>query len=144
MGVTYADITGDGQSSIIAYSDWDRIRIYGNGGDEIWEDGDRSGGNTAYFNLARTDPGYQNQQFFPLRIRATDINRDGKPEILVARHDELTKNLLKRFSLLQQSPDRVHGMERSRALNPMENPDFQRAGPVISSSAISTMTARTS
>jgi len=97
MGVTYADITSSGHSSIIAYSDWDRVRIYGNGSDEIWEDGDRSGGNTEYFSLAKTDRGYQNQQFFPLRIRATDIDRDGKPEIMVARHDELAKNMLKDF-----------------------------------------------
>ena len=28
---------------------------------------------------------------------ATDINRDGKPEILIARHDELARNMLKDF-----------------------------------------------
>ena len=63
----------------------------------IWEDGDRSGGNTTYFTLPKTEPGNPNQQFFPLRIRTTDIDRDGRPEILVARHDELARSMLQGF-----------------------------------------------
>ncbi|MBR9987508.1 MAG: VCBS repeat-containing protein [Desulfosarcina sp.] len=109
MGLTYADITSTGQSAIIAYSDWDRIRVYSSGSEMIWEDGDRSGGNTAYFTLAKTDRGYQNQQFFPLRIRATDIDRNGKPEIMVARHDELARNMLKDFRSFSKA--RVESMQ---------------------------------
>jgi hypothetical protein len=30
-------------------------------------------------------------------VRTTDINKDGKPEILIARHDELSRNMLKDF-----------------------------------------------
>lgn len=97
MGVAYDDITHTGQSSIITYSDWDRIRVYNSGSEVIWEDGERTGGNTAFFNLPKIDPGQENRQYFPLRIRNTDIDRDGKPEILVARHDELTKSMLQSF-----------------------------------------------
>ena len=97
MGVTYGDFTQTGQSTIAAYSDWDRIRVYGNGSEMIWEDGDRTGGNTTYFQLAKVEPGHDNIQYFPLRVRRTDIDRDGKPEILVARHEELAKSMLKNF-----------------------------------------------
>ena len=97
LGVTYSDITQSGQSVIVGYSDWDRIRIYNHSGEIIWEDGDRSGGNSTYFNLPKIDPGQENQQFFPLRIRATDIDRDGNPELLVAWHDELAKSMLQNF-----------------------------------------------
>ena len=97
MGVTTGDITQSGQSAIIAYSDWDRIRVYSNSGEVIWEDGERSGGNSAFFNLPKIDPGQENRQFFPLRIRTTDIDRDGSPQILVARHDELAKSMLQNF-----------------------------------------------
>jgi hypothetical protein len=97
MGLAYGDVTRSGQSDIVAYSDWDRLRIYNPSGDKIWEDSDRTGGNTAYFSLPRTDPGEENKQFFPLRIRLTDINHDGKPEVMVARHEELAKNMLKNF-----------------------------------------------
>lgn len=97
MGVTYADITSAGQSTIVAYSDWDRVRVYSSGSEMIWEDGDRSGGNTLAFNLPRVEPGHENLQFFPLRIRTVDMDRDGKPEVLVARHAELAKSMLKNF-----------------------------------------------
>jgi hypothetical protein len=98
LGLTVADITDAGDRSVIAYSDWDRLRLYNSVTDEMtWEDGDRSGGNTTYFELPPVDPGEPNYQYFPLRVRTTDINKDGKPEILIARHDELSRNMLKDF-----------------------------------------------
>ena len=50
-----------------------------------------------FFKLAKADPGVENKQFFPLRIRLTDIDRNGKTEVLVAGHDELTNNMAKDF-----------------------------------------------
>lgn len=98
LGLTLADITDAGERSVVAYSDWDRLRLYNNAsGEMVWEDGDRSGGNTAYFELPRVERGEPNYQYFPLRVRTTDINQDGKPEILIARHDELARNMLKDF-----------------------------------------------
>jgi len=97
MGVAYDDVTQSGQSLIVAYSDWDRVRIYSGASQMIYEDADRTGGNLLSFNLRQEEPGVPNKQFFPLRIRTTDINRDGKAEVMVASHDELAKNLLKNF-----------------------------------------------
>ncbi|BBO76407.1 hypothetical protein DSCW_38240 [Desulfosarcina widdelii] len=97
MGVTYDDITQSGQSQIVAYSDWDRVRIYSGASQMIYEDADRTGGNLLSFNLRQEEPGEQNKQFFPLRIRTPDIDRDGKADVMVASHDELAKNLLKNF-----------------------------------------------
>ena len=96
-GVTYGDVTQTGQSLVITYSTADRLRIYNATGEYMWEDSDRSGGNMAYFKPPKADPGVENKQFFPLRIRLTDIDRDGKTEVLVARHDELTNNMAKDF-----------------------------------------------
>jgi TolB-like protein len=97
MGVTYDDITQSGQSLIVAYSDWDRVRIYSGASQMIYEDADRTGGNLLSFNLRQEEPGVQNKQFFPLRIRTTDIDQDGKAEVMVVSHDELAKSLLKNF-----------------------------------------------
>lgn len=98
LGLTVADITDAGDRSVIAYSDWDRLRLYNSvTGEMTWEDGDRSGGNTTYFELPPVDRGEPNYQYFPLRVRTTDIDKDGKPEILIARHDELARNMLKDF-----------------------------------------------
>jgi TolB-like protein len=97
IGLTCGDIASSGQNSIIAYSDWDRIRVYNNSSEVIWEDGNRTGGNTEYFNLPKIEPGQPNRQFFPLRIRTVHIDRDGRPEILIARHDELANSMLQNF-----------------------------------------------
>jgi TolB-like protein len=98
LGLTVADLTDADDKSVVAYSDWDRLRLYhSTTGEMVWEDGDRSGGNTAYFELPPVERGESNYQYFPLRVQTTDINQDGEPEILIARHDELARNMLKDF-----------------------------------------------
>lgn len=97
MGVTYGDVTQSGQSSMVAYSKADRLRIYSATGEDIWEDAQRTGGNMTYFNLSKVDPGQENKQFFPLRVQPADIDRNGKTEVLVALHDELANNMLQSF-----------------------------------------------
>ncbi|PID39204.1 MAG: hypothetical protein CR984_07630 [Proteobacteria bacterium] len=103
LGVVYGDIMQTGQNLIAAYSNWDRLRIYNAASKMIWEDGERSGGNAISFKLPKTDPGQENSQFFPLRVRTVDIDRDGKTEILVARHEELAKSMLKNFRLFTKA-----------------------------------------
>ena len=70
MGFAYGDITQTGSSVVAAYNEWDRLRIYKPGGEMIWEDADRSGGDRLFLMLPRTDTGQQNKQYFPLRIRS--------------------------------------------------------------------------
>jgi hypothetical protein len=109
LGVTYDDITHTGQSLIAAYSDWDRVRIYSGASQMIYEDPDRTGGNMLFFNLPKVEPGEPNRQFYPLRIRTTDMNRDGRPEVLVASHDELAKSMLKDFRAFKKG--KIQSME---------------------------------
>jgi TolB-like protein len=99
LGLAYGDIALNGQSQVIAYSTEDRLRLYNatGTGDYVWEESERSGGNMAYFKPPKAEPGVENKQFFPLRIRLTDIDRDGKTEVLVAGHDELANNMAKDF-----------------------------------------------
>ena len=103
MGLVYGDITHTGGSVVAAYSDWDRVRIYSAGGEMIWEDGDRSGGDKLFFNLPKVDPGQPNKQYLPLRIRTADIDRDGKAEVLIARHEELARNMVKDFRFFRKA-----------------------------------------
>ncbi|WP_419660754.1 hypothetical protein Dvar_11600 [Desulfosarcina variabilis str. Montpellier] len=97
IGANYGDVTESGQSMMIAYSESDHLRIYNATGDQIWEDSERTGGNMAYFSLPKVEPGHDNKQFFPLRVQIADTDRNGKPEVLVAFHKELARNMLKNF-----------------------------------------------
>lgn len=103
MGLAYGDITHTGSDVVTAYSDWDRVRIFSTGGDTIWEDGDRTGGDKLFFNLPKTDAGQPNREYFPLRIRTADIDRDGKLEVLIARHEELARSMLKDFRVFKKA-----------------------------------------
>ncbi|BBO69082.1 hypothetical protein DSCA_30120 [Desulfosarcina alkanivorans] len=124
MGATYDDITHTGQSLIAAYSDWDRVRIYSGASQMIYEDTDRTGGNLLSFNLRKTEPGVENKQFFPLRIRATDMDRDGKPEVLVASHDELAKNMLKNFRVFKRGRIELLSWDGIRLVPKWKTQDF--------------------
>ena len=64
MGFAYGDITQTGSSMVAAYTEWDRLRIYRAGGEMIWEDADRSGGDRLFFMLPRTDTGSTEQAVF--------------------------------------------------------------------------------
>ncbi len=103
MGLTYDDITHTGNSVVAAYSDWDRVRLYGAGGEKIWEDGNRTGGDKLYLRLPKSGPQLPEKQYFPLRIQTTDIDRDGKVEVLIARHEELAKNMVKDFRYFKKA-----------------------------------------
>ena len=103
MGLAYGDIMNNGVSVVATYSDWDRVRIYSTGGEKLWEDGDRTGGDKLFFNLPKTDVGQPNRQFFPLRIQTADIDQDGKVEVLIARHDELANSMLKEFRFFKKA-----------------------------------------
>ena len=97
VGATYGDVTQSGQSLMVGYSSSDLLRIFNGTGTQIWEDEKRTGGNMVYFSLPKDEPSQENKQFFPLRVQTSDIDRDGKTEVLVALHKELARNMLKNF-----------------------------------------------
>lgn len=97
IGLVYGDITHTSQNMFAAYSDWDRICVYNPHGEKIWEDGEHTGGNAEFFRLPIIERGDDNKQFFPLRLRTVDLNKDGRLEILRARHEDLTRNMLQSF-----------------------------------------------
>jgi len=103
MGFAYGDITQTGSSVAAAYNQWDNLRIYKTGGEKIWEDAERSGGERLFFILPKTDTDEQNKQFFPLRIRIEDINRDGNVEVLIARQDDTMKGMLKNIRMFKNA-----------------------------------------
>jgi len=109
MGLAYGDITHTGDSVVAAYTDQDRMRLYNSGGSMIWEDAERSGGNMIFFNLPRDEPGHPNRQYLPLRIRLTDIDRDGNTEVMLARHEDLARSVLEGFRSLRNA--RVESLE---------------------------------
>lgn len=103
IGVAYGDVTQTGQSMLIGYSNENRLRLFNPTGEYIWEDSERTGGNTAFFSPPRSDPGVESKQFLPLRVRLVDIDRNGESEVLVASHDSLAGSLSQNIRIYRKA-----------------------------------------
>lgn len=98
ISATFNSITEDNTPSIIAYDKAEHIAMFNRSGSVLWRDLNRSGGNMKYFHLpkeAATDT--VPLQYFPLPVRAADINGDGTIEILYASNNDITGGYLSRF-----------------------------------------------
>jgi len=104
IGVAYDDVVADGLSRVVAYSPGDRIRIYEPNGEEVWAGSKRLGGNMYSFTLPTLDTSaLENMQYFPMRLRTADIDRDGKVEVIAAANRSLLAGTLQRFRTFQKS-----------------------------------------
>jgi len=89
FGFTLGDATNNGQQSIIAYDETDKIRIYDASADEQWKSDKRYGGSMNYLEYkmhmdgAQGDVGYY---FLPQRIFVRDLNNDGINEVIVSHN----------------------------------------------------------
>ncbi|MDM8543511.1 FG-GAP-like repeat-containing protein [Desulfococcaceae bacterium HSG9] len=98
IGLAYGDVMNDGQNRIAAYNRADRIQILKQTGKARWTGGDLYGGNMIYFAGEKTEAGeIVNPQYLPMRMRITDINRDGKYELITACNHDISLNLLQNF-----------------------------------------------
>lgn len=93
LGASYEDLFASGKNVLVCYDSKDRLRIYSSPESAEWVSEDRSGGNNIFFQLPRVEPGTDNIQYYPLRVRCMDLDNNGKVEILVALHDDLFRSM---------------------------------------------------
>ena len=104
IGVAYDDVLADGQNRLVAYSPGDRIRIFEGNGDRVWGGSQRLGGNMYAFYVPSLDTSEtENIQYFPMRLRTADTDKDGKVEVLAAANRSLLAGTLKKFRTFQKS-----------------------------------------
>ena len=90
----------NGQESIVAYDEADKIGVYNMSGEEQWKSDDRFGGSMNYLEYpmhiggARGDKGYW---YLPERIFVMDVNKDGQNEVIVSHNKGSIGTLLARF-----------------------------------------------
>lgn len=84
MGFAMGDIFNDNSSKVLAFTQRDRLRAMTANGDRIWTGTHFYGGSPIYFALPPASPGDGPGSFYlPVRIVLTDMDRDGKQEIIV-------------------------------------------------------------
>jgi len=92
MGFALGNAMNDGSETAVVFDDLDYMRLYSTSGEQIWKDGDSSGGTPHYFELP--DQGSQdmkNYAYYPMRILLKDIDKDGKNDVITAYNHRLSK-----------------------------------------------------
>jgi TolB-like protein len=89
MGLTIGDVLNNGQETIVAYRDNDRIRIIDSSGDIVWDSAEPSGRSMLWYNLPRDDRGQvENKKYYPLRLVVRQRKANKESEVItVKNHD---------------------------------------------------------
>ena len=104
LGMTIGDVMAKQTESIVAYTPRDRLQLLLQSGKTEWKGDDPYGGTTLYFASPPTDPDSKDSaSFLPIRLRAVDLDRDGKVEILTARNFGSTGRMLDRQRYFSKS-----------------------------------------
>jgi TolB-like protein len=103
LGTTFDNVMNDGKNRIIAYSPGDRLTIIENDAETAWKGSEKLGGNVANFFIPTLDSSVDtNIQYFPMRIRTADINKDGKIEVIVASNKDFA-GVIQKLRLYKKS-----------------------------------------
>jgi len=92
MGFSFGHAMNDGSEAAVVFDPLDYLRVYGSSGNQIWKDGEKSGGTPHYFELP--DAGskdMKNYAYYPMRILIQDINKDGKNDVITVRNQRLSE-----------------------------------------------------
>lgn len=108
---TYGDIDGDGYHELLVIDDHENLKVYSPSNELIWISNRKFGGSKTYlgpsqgtavnerdnFNFTVDEDADRDLIFVPGRISVTDINRDGKDEVVVTENSMSTFGFFKRM-----------------------------------------------
>ncbi|MBW1649454.1 MAG: VCBS repeat-containing protein [Deltaproteobacteria bacterium] len=76
------------KTSLISFGSSDKVQITNNFGKEIWKSGVAYGGNLLYMEKKTSTHDPYSQSYFPMRINISDINNDGKEDVIIVKNHE--------------------------------------------------------
>ena len=94
LNFTIGDITGQGKGEFILLSSAEKLELYDSDRDEIWESDENYGGKpTSLNNTSGPDIVSRERIFLPSRILLTDIDGDGRNEVVVCKNKQTARIL---------------------------------------------------
>jgi len=110
MGVAYSDILNDGGEAIIAYTKTDKLQVLNLSGKSQWTGGDTLGGNLQHLAMPTKGRGdqYLNAFYLPTRLRTTDLDGDGKYEVILIKNYEMAGRKLQQFRSFKDGQLEAH------------------------------------
>ena len=92
FGFATGDVMNNGNESVVAFGEDDRLRVFSPNGEKIWKSDERFGGSNNYL-LQTPDSG--KRVFLSQRVLITDLNIDGNYEVTVVKNHSTTGHLFK-------------------------------------------------
>jgi len=97
-GFAYGDVLNNGKEMIVAFTKKDRIRILARNGVEEWRGADPYGGSSTYLEYpSETDTKKMEHYYLKQRLYITDLDKDGKNDVIAVKNDEFAGRLFQRF-----------------------------------------------
>ena len=104
LGAVYDSIYNQTKKNLVAFDKQDYINIFNSANSHSFKGADKLGGNMSRFFVKPKDPSNNPlPQYFPMRLRTADINKDGKAEILSASNHDLARSMIKGFRSFSKS-----------------------------------------
>ena len=104
MGLCVDDIHGNGTAVTAGYDTEEHLAVFGNSGEPLWRNPEPSGGTLSGFILPKDNAEDDDQlQFFPLRTRIHDIDRNGVLEIISASNHDVAMSFFSKFRKFDRS-----------------------------------------
>ncbi len=90
------DVMNNGSEMTVVFDEEDRLRIFSHNGEQEWKSEDRYGGSENYLD---TSSGKESEDriYLPHRIFVTDLDKNGKTEVVVVKNHSLSSRLFKRY-----------------------------------------------
>jgi hypothetical protein len=98
LGLTIGDVLNNGQETIVAYRDNDRIRIIDSSGEIVWDGFEPSGRSMLWYNLPRDDRGQvENKKYYPLRLVVRQNSAKKESEVITVKNHDVGGKIGYRF-----------------------------------------------
>ena len=93
LGVALGDVQNNGEDTLVAINQGNRIVIVSPAGESLWKSGDTYGGSTLYLEGEKTDKGQEgNPIYLPMRILVRNASpgaEGGKSQVIAVKNHEL-------------------------------------------------------
>ena len=94
LGLAVGNAMNDGSEVVVAFDPEDNLRLYDLTGNEIWKEGQHSGGGAEYYVISTGGSADDEKRgYYPVRIIVRDINRDGKNEVITVKNERFSEIL---------------------------------------------------
>ncbi len=87
----------NGSQMVLALDAGDYLRLYTPSGSQEWKSDQRYGGSENVLTLSNEKGGERRRLYLPHRIFVTDLDRDGKSEVVVVKNDSSTSRVFKGY-----------------------------------------------